>query len=137
MTASMIVVRRLENSRHTFRQLFLAIRRVKCFPQRSRITLNRHSTSSVVDALGCSGPRLHSLLLHSLLSIFVVNAMMTCLVKPRTPLTCLKGYNYYVLKLTIIIINFYVTYLVTSSVEKSYISLCQGISSSKIMLKSL
>ena len=48
--------------------------------------LNRHSTSSVVDARGCSGIS-QSRLLHSRLSILVVRAITTCLVKPSTPKT--------------------------------------------------
>ena len=64
--------------------------KVNEFPTGSCITLKRHSTSSVVDAHGCSGGILIlalSLLSHSMLSILVSRAMVVSRINPCTLLT--------------------------------------------------
>ena len=68
----------------------------KELPSRSLIMLKKHSTSSVVEALGCSTgsrPLVACFLTHSVLSIVVRSAVVVSRVKPLTLLIALQHLN--------------------------------------------
>ena len=69
----------LANSRHTFLHVCRASLRVKCFPVRSLIIENIHSTSSVVSEQGFF--TIPCVLLHFILSMPVVRAYTVSLVQ--------------------------------------------------------
>ena len=97
----------------------------------SLIKLKKHSTSSVLLALGCSSGRFllaHSRLCHSLPSMFVITATKVSLENPKMLLRLLDNADIYIYLKLLYHTNLR-TYLFTSSRPKSYVSLCQGIRS--------